>query len=118
MNTLLYFSVAALLINTAAFASPLEETRYCTIEPVRTEDGRIARRYDVLRAFRSIHPCPSTGNRYGACPGWNMDHVIPLSVGGCDSVSNLQWLPVEIKRCADDLCKDRWERDVYLRRML
>jgi hypothetical protein len=118
MKNLLCFSVAALLINTAAFASPLEETRYCTIEPVRTETGRIARRTDVLVAFRKIHPCPSTGSRFGACPGWNIDHVVPLAVGGCDSVSNLQWLPVGIKRCAGNLCKDRWERRVYLRRMM
>lgn len=107
--------LVALLISTAVFANPLEETRYCTIEPLRTESGEILRRYDVLQAFRKVHPCPATGLRNGPCRGWNIDHVIPLAVGGCDSVSNLQWLPVEIKRCAGELCKDRWERRVYLR---
>lgn len=96
-----------------AFAGPLDETRYCTVEPKRTADGSILRRADVLAAFKKAHPCPSTGKTYGACRGWNIDHVIPLAVGGCDAVSNLQWLPVEIKRCAGDKCKDRWERKVY-----
>jgi len=117
MTKLLYLSVAFLLINIAE-ANPLEETRYCTVQPERNSDGKIARRFDVLYAFRSIHPCPVTGKIYGACPGWNIDHIIPLAVGGCDSVSNLQWLPVEIKRCGEDVCKDRWERKVYLRKTM
>lgn len=33
--------------------------------------------------------------------------------GGCDTVIVAQWLPIEIKTCADDFCKDRWERVVY-----
>ena len=96
-----------------ANAGPLDETRYCATTPHRDADGSISRRADVLRAFRAIHPCPSTGQPRGACPGWNVDHVIPLANGGCDAVGNLQWLPVELKRCAGELCKDRWERRVY-----
>ena len=92
---------------------PLAETRYCGPEIRRDASGKIIRRADVLRAFRDLYPCPATGQPRGACPGWNIDHVIPLSCGGCDAVSNLQWLPVEIKRCAGDKCKDRWERRVY-----
>lgn len=92
---------------------PFDETRYCTVTPHRDADGSISRRADVLRAFRGHHPCPATGQKRGACPGWNIDHVIPLACGGCDAVSNLQWLRVEIKRCAGDKCKDRWERIVY-----
>lgn len=30
----------------------------------------------------------------GACPGWNIDHVVPLCRGGADAVWNLQWLTV------------------------
>lgn len=99
-----------------AFASPLDETRYCTTTPTRDADGSISRRADVLRAFRDLYPCPITGQKHGACPGWNIDHVIPLAVGGCDAVPNLQWLPTAIKRCAGLDCKDRWERRVYLRK--
>lgn len=102
---------------TYAHAGPLEETRYCTVTPHRNADGSISRRADVLRAFRDMYPCPSTGQTRGACPDWNIDHVIPLAVGGCDAVSNLQWLPTTIKRCAGRDCKDRWERWVYPRHM-
>lgn len=102
---------------TYAHAGPLEETRYCTVTPHRDADGSISRRADVLRAFRDLYPCPSTDQKRGACPGWNIDHVIPLAVGGCDAVSNLQWLPTAIKRCAGQACKDRWERWVYPKQM-
>lgn len=83
-----------------------KEMRYCN------GDQRSA---DVVAAFKNIHPCPVTGLSTGACPGWAVDHVIPLAVGGCDAVSNLQWLPNEIKSCAGTVCKDRWERKVYER---
>lgn len=95
-----------------AAGGPLDETRYCG-SPKRDADGRIARRADVLRAYRALYPCPSTGKTTGRCDGWNLDHTVPLACGGCDSVANLSWLPVQIKRCAGQYCKDRWERRVY-----
>ncbi|MCU0922563.1 MAG: HNH endonuclease [Burkholderiaceae bacterium] len=107
--------VALALLALPAWGGALDETRYCTVTPSRDADGSISRRADVLRAFRNHHPCPSTSSTRGPCPGWNIDHVIPLAVGGCDSVGNLQWLPVQLKRCPGDLCKDRWERKVYKR---
>ena len=106
--------ILILALSMPAYAGPLEETRYCEAEPKRTADGSILRRADVLRAFRDLYPCPATGEKRGACPGWSIDHVIPLAVGGCDSVSNLQWLPNHLKSCAVT-CKDRWERDIYKR---
>lgn len=93
-------------------ADPLVETRYCGA-PVRLADGTIKRSAAVRAAFQRVHPCPSTGLRTGACPGWSVDHVRPLSACGCDSVSNAQWLKNEIKSCAGTICKDRWERWVY-----
>ena len=57
------------------------------------------------REFQRLHPCPSTGKRTGACPGYIKDHVKPLACGGPDSVSNLQW---QTKRAAKE--KDKWER--------
>lgn len=98
-----------------AWGGPLDETRYCTVTPSRAADGSISRRADVLRAFKRLHPCPATGAPGGPCAGYAIDHVIPLAVGGCDSVSNLQWLPDAIKSCAGRQCKDRWEREVYKR---
>lgn len=97
-----------------AWAGPLDETRFCTVTPNRDKDGSISRRADVLRAFRDLYPCPATGKTRGRCDGWAIDHVIPLAVGGCDSVSNLQWLPNSLKSCPK-ICKDRFERDIYRR---
>lgn len=110
----LFVFILAVLLGADTLAGPLDETRYCG-PPARDADGRIARRADVLRAFRQIHPCPATGQARGRCDGWNIAHTIPLACGGCDSVANLSWLPVQIKRCAGQWCKDRWERRVYCR---
>lgn len=97
--------VLSLDIDVAIAHSHLTETRYCG-EVVRNADGSIKRSSTVRKAFEKLHPLPSTYNR----ADWQIDHVIPLSVGGCDSVSNMQWLPKMIKTCAADYCKDRWER--------
>ena len=99
----------------AAQVPPLQEVRYCGA-PARLADGSIKRRADVLAAFKKAHPCPSTGLTVGACPGWAIDHVIPLVCGGCDGVGNLQWLPNGIKSAAGVLPKDRWEQRVYCTR--
>jgi hypothetical protein len=56
-------------------------------------------------SFQSSHPCPSTGRGYGACPGYVVDHVIPLACGGQDAPSNMQWQTV-----AEGRAKDKWER--------
>lgn len=90
----------------------LQESRYCGA-PERYADGTIKRSRAVLMAFARLHPCPSNGLPDINCPGWALDHTISLACGGCDSVSNLQWLPDEIKSCAEPWCKDRWERKVY-----
>lgn len=89
-----------------------EEQRYCG-EPRRDKNGVIVRSAAMHAAFRQSHPCPVTGLTTGACSGWSVDHVIPLDCGGCDAVSNMQWLPNAIKSCAGTLCKDRWESRIY-----
>lgn len=93
-----------LLWSVPAHAGPFDETRYCTTS------GRppIKRSTTTTGVFKRLHPCPSTNLPYGPCPAWVIDHVIPLASCGCDSVSNLQWLPT-----ADALSKDRWERKTY-----
>lgn len=98
-----------------AFAGALDETRYCG-EPRRDTKGQPLRRADVLAEFRRLYARPATDQHTGQCKGWAIDHVIPLAVGGCDAVRNLQWLPTKLKSCAGS-CKDRWERDVYLRKV-
>lgn len=99
------------LISFSAIANPLEETRYCGA-PIRDSHGLIVRSHAVLAAFQHIHPCPSTGLTKGACPGWSLNHVIPLACGGCDAVSNLAYLPNDIKSCSGVHCVDRFERKI------
>jgi hypothetical protein len=93
------------------YSGPLDETRYCGT-PVRDSGGTIIRSPAVVAAFKKTHPCPDTGRSVGACPGWEVDHVIPLACGGCDAVSNMQWLPIGIKT-APTIGKDRFERKIY-----
>lgn len=57
-------------------------------------------------AFVRTHPCPATGKSRGACPGWVVDHVIPLCAGGLDAPENMAWQ----RYSPDSLIKDRWEK--------
>ena len=103
--------ILALLLPQLAVADPLTETRYCGA-PKRNAAGAIIRRADVLAAFRKVHPCPSTMSVAGACPGWAMNHDRSLACGGCDAVSNLSWMPTDVKTCAGAHCVDRYERKI------
>lgn len=115
-RTMITISVAVAtmltLLSTEAKADPLKEERYIGT-PNRDANGKLVRRTDVLAAFKRIHPCPSTGLTTGACPGWQMNHVIPLACGGLDGVSNLAWIPTVSKTCDHDWCTDRHERNIY-----
>lgn len=57
--------------------------------------------------FVKIHACPATGVHRLPCPGWVIDHVVPLCAGGEDAPANMQWQTVEAARE-----KDREERRV------
>ena len=52
---------------------------------------RYTRSRSVTSAFQRKNPCPSTGKKYGACPGYVKNHRVPLCKGGPDSVGNLEW---------------------------
>lgn len=56
-------------------------------------------------AFKRAAHCPSTGKPKGACPGFIIDHVVPLACGGPDTPANMQWQTVK-----DAKAKDKWER--------
>lgn len=60
---------------------------------------------EVRRQFMHLHPCPSTHKKYGACPGFVVDHVVPLACGGPDRTSNMQWQTI-----AEGKAKDKIER--------
>ena len=70
----------------------------------RDSHGHIARSAHVKEEFRRSHPCPATGKKYGACPGWVVDHVQALKRGGADDPSNMQW-----QTTAQAKAKDRIE---------
>jgi hypothetical protein len=112
MRRLLVALALALSMGACTAASPLQETRVGA-EVLRSEGGQIQRSSAVVRAFQQRWACPATHQHTGACPGWAVDHVIPLACGGLDAVSNLQWLPNEIKSAPGALTKDRFERWVY-----
>lgn len=100
VRTVVFLLIISLWPATAG-AGLIDETRLCG-PPARNTKGEIVRRYDVLLAFQRLYPRPQDGRR------WYMDHVIPLSCGGCDSVTNLQWMHESAWRD-----KSRWERKVY-----
>lgn len=54
--------------------------------------------------FLKQNPCPSTNKNFGSCPGYIVDHIIPLKRGGPDRPHNMQWQTVE-----DANQKDKWE---------
>jgi len=56
-------------------------------------------------AFVREYPCPATGQPRGPCPGYVVDHIIPLCGGGADAPSNMQWQTIE-----DGKLKDKEER--------
>jgi len=70
----------------------------------RDSRGKIARSPQALQQFKKANPCPGTGKTYGICPGYVVDHVIPLKRGGADAPSNMQW-----QTKAEAKQKDRWE---------
>lgn len=72
--TRLTFALALLLFATLASAIPRDRNE--------------------LNAFKRAHPCPRTGSAYGACHGWQVDHIVPLKCAGIDKPANMQWLTV------------------------
>ena len=53
-----------------------------------------ARSAKAVRIFKYHNPCPANDKRQGACPGWEVDHIKPLCLGGEDKADNMQWLTV------------------------
>lgn len=59
---------------------------------VKSYSGGPTRSPGARAAFVRDNPCPATGRRGGACPGYEVDHIRPLAAGGADHKSNMQWL--------------------------
>jgi 5-methylcytosine-specific restriction endonuclease McrA len=90
---------------------PRAERIYVPLEPIplsvrcgyRLRDwrGRYIRCSAARAAFERDNPCPSTGQPQGACPGYVVDHIVPLKRGGADLPSNMQWQTVEDAKAKD-----------------
>ena len=57
----------------------------------RDSYGRIERSEAQRDAFKRANSCPSTGKSSGPCPGYIIDHVIPLCKGGPDLPANMKY---------------------------
>jgi hypothetical protein len=68
-------------------------------------EAKIHRSATARTEFKQQQPCPATGKTKGACPGYVIDHVIPLACGGLDAPANMQW-----QTKAEAAEKDKWER--------
>lgn len=68
-------------------------------------DARQPRSQAAIGEFKRQHPCPATNLPRGSCPGWIIDHIIPLCAGGADNPGNMQW-----QSSPDAKAKDREER--------
>ena len=91
MNRILLVIV---LLAVAAVAEPSKKNNWSTAH-------RYPRSRSVTSAFQRKNPCPSTGRRSGACPGYRKDHIVALCAGGSDSVSNLQWQSTAAAKAKD-----------------
>lgn len=68
-------------------------------------DARQPRSHSAKATFQRLYHCPSTDKPRGPCPGYIIDHVIPLCAGGADDPLNMQWQTI-----AEAKIKDREER--------
>lgn len=117
----------ALAIIVALFAqfAHAADARFCGVVYRDAVTNDIIRSTAQVSAFKREWPCPNKAlnSKAANCStGWQVDHIIPLDCGGCDTEANMQWLPATIKTCkspassTDPFCKDRWERKVYCNR--
>lgn len=69
----------------------------CSNPPPKPPETTPTRRsLSVRDAFIRANPCPVTGSSARApCPGWQIDHIVPLCAGGPDELSYLRWLRTE-----------------------
>jgi hypothetical protein len=104
MRLLVFLLLSVYLFGSQPRSLPRDEARAQRRSAV-TKAPAVPRSAAARREFVRNHPCPATHKTTGACPGYVVDHIVPLACGGVDAPSNMQWQTVEeAKR------KDRTER--------
>jgi hypothetical protein len=78
---------------------------------IQTAEAATTRSAKAKADFKRQQPCPATGKARGACPGYVVDHVVPLCAGGADAPTNMQWQTTQ-----DAKAKDRLELQQCRRR--
>ena len=76
-SVILLTLVSALSIIPSATVEGHHSSRYAHDVP-RDSHGRIVRSSHSKHEFEKSNPCPSTGRGSGACPGYVVDHIVPL----------------------------------------
>lgn len=69
----------------------------------RDANGKISRSAALIKSFRAANPCPGTGKIQKTCPGYVIDHILPLCGYGTDTMDNLQWQSVTAAKAKDKL---------------
>lgn len=77
------------------------ETACAGLPAPRDAWDRILRSQKARIEFKKRHPCPATGQSAGSCPGWVIDHILPLKRGGHDLPCNMQWQTVNAAKAKD-----------------
>ena len=68
--------------------------------------AEVVRSRAQVNHFKKANACPGTGiSSIKSCNGYVVDHIKPLSCGGADNPSNMQWQTI-----AEGKAKDKWER--------
>jgi hypothetical protein len=57
--------------------------------------------------FQRLHPCPANDARQGDCPGYVIDYVVPLCVGGPDVAYNMRWQTLAEAKARDAVAARR-----------
>lgn len=54
------------------------------------------------KRIQEVNPCPATGSRSGACPGYIIDHVVQFNRGGANAPGNMQWQTKDAAKAKDE----------------
>ena len=88
--------------HSASHSTATNTTRSTSVPGMKwNANGKIARSSHSKTDFKHQQPCPSTGLASGSCPGYVIDHVVPLKRGGADAPSNMQWQTTQAAKLKD-----------------